>query len=92
MTAATRPLTDRQMRQLRTLLAVGALNRETAASAYALTVQDLGSPLVLGKLRDSGLVRSRVVRQPGRSQHTAYWLTLNGAAVAEVLAEASTHA
>ena len=75
-------MTFAQRLQLRQLHDVGALDRATAKGPYDL---DICNPMVIGKLRDLGLVDSRTMRPKGGSQFTAYWLTPNGIVAAREL-------
>lgn len=68
-------LTPAQREQLLTLFAASAISRETGRPPFDLKVCN---PNVIGILRDKGLADSRVVRKPGGSQFTAYWLTPAG--------------
>lgn len=69
-------LTPAQERQLVDLKRFGAVAEATACGPYESACPI--NPLVLGKLRDLELAASRVVRKPGGSQFTAYWLTPAG--------------
>ena len=73
-----RGLTDRQRRALCRLYDVGAFSDGTSSFADAPLLQ----PLVLGKLRDMGLVAS-VGRREGKRRWTNYYLTPKGARIAK---------
>lgn len=76
-TATNTALTPAQRRHLLALAALSAVSREHAASAYALRPCH---PPTLSRLQQMGLSDSAVVRRPGGSQVTTYWLTPAGAA------------
>lgn len=84
------PLTAKQERQLAALLKARAKGEAHGISIYDLLEHGTANPLVLGALRDRGLVGSKVIRQPGRTQYTHYWLTDAGVAAAKALPAAAT--
>lgn len=71
-------LTENQKRHVDDLRRVGATSRER--SVPAVTDEARLSPMVLGRLRDRGLVESRV-RVRNKRQWTEYWLTDKAAEV-----------
>lgn len=78
-------LTFAQREALELLRAAGAVDRETAKS---ILDEPRLKAVVIGRLRVVALADSRVIRPPGGSQRTAYWLTGAGLMLARQLAEA----
>jgi hypothetical protein len=75
-------LTPGQRTTLAALANLNALSRESAATAYTLRPCH---PPTLARLQQTGLSDSAVIRRPGGTQFTAYWLTPAGAAAAALL-------